>query len=486
MPKFDLASVLGDVSNLNTETEQIIRIPLDLIDPDPNNFYSLDGIEELAASIELIGLQQPPRVRPNGDRWTLVSGHRRRAACMMIRDGGSDMFANGVPCIPEYGEASPAMQELRLIYANAMTRVLSASELSKQAERVTELLYELKSQGVEFPGRMREHVAQACQVSESKLARLHAIRANLHPKLLSFFDGGALTADAAYHLSRLPAEVQRLAVDKIENDKKFRAPTGAVVKKVIDQLDVYDKKRPCPAHAGGPQCHHLHEVMIKDLFQRYEWDVCSCHYCCLDCVRSDTCSKACKEAKDKAKLKKAADEEARVKRETQAAEERKARTRKICRRAEALLPLIEAAKLKDSTKLYDSWAAASVADVRAWAKGETDGKVFYSEDCLLPNFTRDLVAMAKRLKCSPMQILDPSAPATKEPAPKIVCGWWHAGIPSDGLFACKFKLFTDDVQVGIFRHKDGGWWVGADGSAPISQSCKILAYCRLPDEEDTK
>lgn len=485
MAKFDIVSVLGDVSKLNTETEQIIRIPLDQIDPDPNNFYSLEGIEDLAGSIELIGLQQPLRVRPNGDRWIIVSGHRRRAACMLIRDGGSDVFASGVPCIPEYGEASPAMQELRLIYANAMTRILSAAELSKQAERVTELLYELKNQGVEFSGRMREHVAKACQVSESKLARLHAIRTNLDPGLLSFFDGGALTEDAAYHLSRLPAEVQRRAVEKIENDKKFRAPTGAVVQKVIKQLDVYDTNRPCPAHAGGPQCHHLHEVMIKDLFQRYDWDVCSCSFCCMDCVRNDMCSKACKEAKDKVKLKKAAEAENEAKRKAEEAEARRARSQKICRRAEALLPLIDAAKLKDGTKLYDDWQAASVADVRAWARGETDGKVFYSEACLLPNFTRDLIAMAKRLKCSPMQILDPSAPAAKEPAPKIVCGWWRAGIPSDGLYACKFKLFTDTEQIGIFRHKDGSWWIGADAAAPISQSCNIVAYCRLPEEDQT-
>ena len=202
MAKFNLANVLGDVSKLDTGTEQIVRIDLDLIDPDPNNFYSLEGIDELAANIELVGLLDALRVRPAGERYVIVSGHRRRAAIMLIRDGGSEQFKDGVPCIVEYGEASDAMRELRLIYANAATRVMSSADLSKQAERVTELLYELKEQGVEFPGRMRDHVAEACKVSASKLARLHAIRANLVPVLLEKFDNGQLNESAAYRLSQ--------------------------------------------------------------------------------------------------------------------------------------------------------------------------------------------------------------------------------------------------------------------------------------------
>lgn len=209
--KFDLGDYLrtDEMSRINTGTEQIVYIDLDRIDPDPSNFYSLDGIDELAGNIELIGLQQPLRVRPEGDRFTVISGHRRRAACMLIRDGGSEQFAQGVPCIVEYGEATPAMRELRLIYANSSTRVLSPAELSKQAERVQELLYELKRQGVEFPGRMREHVAAACQVSESKLARLSAIRKNLIDVYRLAFDAGKLNEGNAYRLSQESETTQR-------------------------------------------------------------------------------------------------------------------------------------------------------------------------------------------------------------------------------------------------------------------------------------
>ena len=232
--KFNLGDYLKeDVSRINTNAEQIVLIDLDRIDPDPANFYSLEGIDELAGNIELIGLQQPLRVRPEGDRFTVISGHRRRAACMLIRDGGSEQFANGVPCIVEYGEATPAMRELRLIYANSSTRVLSPAELSKQAERVQELLYELKKQGVEFPGRMREHVAAACQVSESKLARLAAIRKNLRDTYRLLFDAQRLPEGLAYRLSQETPDVQKDLFERLGTS--VCSLTGEQLDKVIEQ-----------------------------------------------------------------------------------------------------------------------------------------------------------------------------------------------------------------------------------------------------------
>ena len=264
---FDITSVLRTVSGPDTGADQIVYIDLDLLDPDPNNFYTIDGLDELAGNIELIGLQQPLRVRPGEDgHYVIVSGHRRRAACMMIRDGGSDQFARGVPCIVEYGEASEAMRELRLIYANASTRIMSPAEISKQAERVETLLYQLKEQGVEFPGRMRDHVAEACKVSKTKLARLHAIRGKLDPFFLSCFDRGDLNEEAAYQLSRLPKDIQEEAAQRIKDGRQKKLPLAYVVAKVNKNLERYLEPFPCRSHAGGPPCHHLNGKILRSIF----------------------------------------------------------------------------------------------------------------------------------------------------------------------------------------------------------------------------
>ena len=79
---FNLADVLKDVPNLDTKREQIEYIPLDLIDGDSENFYSLSEIESLANNIATVGLQQPLRLRvhPTEEgRYIAVSGHRRRS-----------------------------------------------------------------------------------------------------------------------------------------------------------------------------------------------------------------------------------------------------------------------------------------------------------------------------------------------------------------------------------------------------------------------
>lgn len=230
---FDITSVLKTaVSDSDTGAgQQISYLPVDRIDPDPDNFYSLAGINELADNIAMVGLQQPLLVRTGSEagRYTIVSGHRRFAAIKLLQDGEDErerrMFAHGVPCIIQEespfifkgSEVDKALQELRLIYANASTRVLSAAEISRQAERIEALLLALKDQGYAFPGRMRTHVARICQVSRSKIARLHAIRKNLQPELLERFDRGELNEAVAYRISQEPNAVQS-SLAKIAGD----------------------------------------------------------------------------------------------------------------------------------------------------------------------------------------------------------------------------------------------------------------------------
>lgn len=77
---FDLASMLQDVSNLDTSREQIEYIDIANIDEDPNNFYQLSKVDELASNIELLGLQQPTASRSTPINWWYTTG-RKRSCC---------------------------------------------------------------------------------------------------------------------------------------------------------------------------------------------------------------------------------------------------------------------------------------------------------------------------------------------------------------------------------------------------------------------
>ncbi|MEE3381555.1 MAG: ParB/RepB/Spo0J family partition protein [Succiniclasticum sp.] len=266
---FDLGAELRKAGGptVGPEREQIEYIDLDRIDPDPENFYSLEGIDELAGSIELVGLQQPLRVR-DGERGhvTVVSGHRRRIACMMIRDGGSEMFKAGVPCIREKAEELPEMQELKLIFGNAQTRVMSAPEMSRQAVKTRDLLARLRDRGYDFPGRTRELVASVLQTSDSRVGRLTAIRERLVPELLKYFDGDKLGETVAYRLSQedratqltlaiqLGPEVQDLSKDTVEKVIEQAKKAGK------ENTDCHTSAAALARNDGGPIVVHSEDI----------------------------------------------------------------------------------------------------------------------------------------------------------------------------------------------------------------------------------
>ena len=206
----DLGKYLQAGPKMGPQREESRYIDIDCLVADERNFYALSDIDALAANIELIGLQQPIRVRQlsgNPERFRIVSGHRRRAALQLLVDDGKAQFRD-VHCIVETVECSEAMQELRLIYANSDTRKMSPMDLSRQAQRVEALLYQLKEEGFEFPGRMRDHVAQACQTTKSKLSRLKVIREKLHPMLMPDWEEGRLSEAVAYRIAQEPERIQ--------------------------------------------------------------------------------------------------------------------------------------------------------------------------------------------------------------------------------------------------------------------------------------
>ena len=320
---FDLASVLKDVSNLDTNREQIEYIDIDLIDGDPNNFYELSEIDALAANIELIGLQQPLRVRTSAEdpsRVMIVSGHRRREAIRkLVADGREDL--REVACIREQTATSGALQELRLIYANSDTRRLTSADISKQAARVEALLYQLKEEGYEFPGRMRDHVAEACKVSKTKLARLKVIRDNLLKEWKKFYEKGDLVESSAYALAKLPTAHQ-VAIFNYRNSSKenpakwFHESTIENYGQHLAKIDTLACKK-----CKGDHCSNSANKYQKMMSVDYSWKRDRCGKCCSTCEDLAKCKFSCPLLAEKVKKLKA-DAKAARQQEKTAEEER--------------------------------------------------------------------------------------------------------------------------------------------------------------------
>lgn len=221
-----------DVSKLDTEATAISFIPRERLLLNEKNFYDTSNTDELADSIALNGLIEPIIVRPvrdgSGD-YRIISGHRRFLAICELAMAEPERWARVPAIIRE--PASDVLEELLLIEANRATRVMSSADTMRQAERYRELLAELKSQGVEIPGRLRDAVAEAMQISTSRLARLDVIRKNLSPEWMEAFETGSLSESAAYELARLPQEQQANVRSKAKG-----TPTAQSVAAIASEL----------------------------------------------------------------------------------------------------------------------------------------------------------------------------------------------------------------------------------------------------------
>lgn len=235
---FDISKALGDIGRRPAGDEEGRRelryVPLHLIDRNPKNFYSTDGIDDLADNIRTFGLMEPLIVRQNASgRYTLISGHRRRLALKKIAEEAEnypESMHEPVACLVEPEVQLPGVktggadeilarqlaEELKLIYANADTRVMSSADTAQQVRRIRELFNGLRDLGYQFPGKMRDHVAAAAKVSATRVARLDVIAKGLtEPTLRKAWEDGTLGETAAYEIARHAPEIQKLALQRV-------------------------------------------------------------------------------------------------------------------------------------------------------------------------------------------------------------------------------------------------------------------------------
>ena len=436
---FDLGDVLKNVLTPDTAQEQIVQVDLDKIDADEQNFYSTEGIEELAANIELVGLLDPMRIRPKPEepgRWLLVSGHRRRLALLMLRDDDAEKWGKA-SCIIEKPADSPEMQELRLIFANAATRKMTSADLSQQAERVEMLLYKLKKQGlVEFSGRMRDAVAAACKVSAAKIATLKAIKNNMVPELYAFYEKGEINETCAYELQKLPAEGQKAIAESCK-----RTGAGFIKSWGCELCVQYGEKYMEPKKCeNGDECDHHEARFIETLRSKYSWHYCDGR-CCLECHELRDCSHPCKKAKIQTAEKKAEEKVQKQEREKEAALLQKKEFQRKCnerkKEARRVLPLIEAAGLGDDDELQGNYYYSKVKTetIRKAAAGDFGDRThFYGDDhYLIPRNVEGLKSWADKLGCS----MDYLAGRTDDPAPSAKPKEWISvddRYPAEGDF----------------------------------------------------
>lgn len=402
MPRsdFNLAQAIGGiVSELNTGAPEVKMIPIWDIIPNPANFYKVDmeALKPLMDSIAMDGLHHYPLVmkHPEEDgKWLLIDGERRYTACKALVEEGNEDFKE-IPCtVKEY--ASTALAELQLILSNSTNRVLSGVELSRQAEKTEMLFYQLKEEGYDFPGRMRDRVAAACNVSATKLAKLKVIREKLVEEYKPMWESGMLTEQAAYALARMPEDLQR-RIKKVCGEK---TPFGHGVESI---LKAWDEGKRWDATIftcdNGDGCKDSDRFLKHDL--NSPWSMCYGEKCCMKCANFDRgygCEMMCKKASDIVKRSRAEKQAARRDAEIAESEEYK---RETTANAKRLLRAIDAAGLDDDQTINweDAWRPYKVRQIREFAMGIFDDKPL-SDALFAPDDLSTAYTLSELLHCS--------------------------------------------------------------------------------------
>lgn len=156
---------------------QVVMIPSRNIIPNPDNdeIYTIGNMDSLKDDIQQHGLRQPLEVIPvegESDRYMLISGHRRWAACGILSACGDSRF-DALPCLirESHGELD---DRIALITANATARDLTDGERLAQYEALKDALTRKKAAG-QLEGKVRDEVCRILGLSTGAAARLNVI-----------------------------------------------------------------------------------------------------------------------------------------------------------------------------------------------------------------------------------------------------------------------------------------------------------------------
>ena len=213
MPKFSITAVGNGESKPANEMRWV---NLNQLEEDPMNeeIYNTDGIEELAADIELNGLMQYPLVRfMPGGMYRIISGHRRVKALRLLAKQDKEQWKT-IPVILDSDKDETSIA-IKLISANAVNRHMTRREQFLQAIKLYELLTEQKEKE-NLPGRVRDMVAKKLNISSGSVGAFLQLANNLNGILLDYYLNGSMSKSAAIEASKLPDEEQDALIEAIE------------------------------------------------------------------------------------------------------------------------------------------------------------------------------------------------------------------------------------------------------------------------------
>ena len=203
----------------------------DLI-PSKGNFYSVEDVQDLKQSIELLGVLQPLLVtdKEEDGKRRIIAGHRRRIAVMQLVEEGRERFRY-VPILIKPTQ-NAILDKLALIMANRFREKTDWEKMTEALE-TEDLVLKLK-ETTNIPGRTRDLLAEILETSPAQVGRYKAIYNNLIPELMAEFKANNIVVSVIYEASGLPEEYQKQAAEIFRENEVLTLPDIKQLKKHYD------------------------------------------------------------------------------------------------------------------------------------------------------------------------------------------------------------------------------------------------------------
>ena len=212
------------------DTADILRIPVDMIEPNPfqpRMSFDQDALQELAASIKTFGLIQPITVRKKtADRYQIISGERRFKACRLA---GMDMVPAYIRDANDQGMLEMAIVE------NIQRENLDPIEVAMSYQRLIEECRLTQEQMADRVGKKRASVTNYLRLLKLPAKVQHDLKVGLlsvgHAKVLLGVEDQAiqeqlcdLVIKKGLSVRQLEEKIHELSVKEKPSKKEVQLP----------------------------------------------------------------------------------------------------------------------------------------------------------------------------------------------------------------------------------------------------------------------
>ena len=212
------------------DTADILRIPVDMIEPNPfqpRMSFDQDALQELAASIKTFGLIQPITVRKKtADRYQIISGERRFKACRLA---GMDMVPAYIRDANDQGMLEMAIVE------NIQRENLDPIEVAMSYQRLIEECRLTQEQMADRVGKKRASVTNYLRLLKLPAKGQHDLMVGLlsvgHAKVLLGVEDQAiqeqlcdLVIKKGLSVRQLEEKIHELSVKEKPSKKEVQLP----------------------------------------------------------------------------------------------------------------------------------------------------------------------------------------------------------------------------------------------------------------------